>query len=371
MKKALTILSAAVLLLAAGCNKNSFSGKGGDITFGTVSGNIATRTAYGTAQADSIFTDGKLTHIAIVWNEGDKLRIISPEAAVTGDGSNLHYADYTVQSVKTTDENGSSAAVVNTKPNGLAWTGASTYSFYAVYPSSTPISLDEATYGQVTADFISATPTLPEASGTKVAGDVTYTVYTPDISGAVMTAVATGVKENDNKPQVNLHFKPAFTAIEFNLSSKDDDVEITQIQLVAEEGDTLAAPFKMTAGAALSTIAVSKENASNTVTLNTVKNNNGITLTQEMGATLTMLLLPKANTQALKFRVTSKEGDGTKTSVVSLSYKNGNPLVLEPGKKYYITGFKVPGSYWRIFFTPDILDVDAWEELGETSLIVE
>lgn len=373
MKKYICIISAAVLLLATGCNKNPLSSKG-DITFGSVSDNVATRTAYGTAKADSTFTDGKLTHIAIVWEKNDIIRIISPEAAVTGNGSNLHYADYTVVDVEETDANGSSAALVNTNPNGLAWTDASTYSFYAVYPSTTPISLEEATYGQVTADFLKAEPTLPTATTSAKIGDVTYTKYTPSIKDAVMSAVTTGVKENDAKPQVKLHFKPAFTAIEFNLSCKDaEPAEVTQIQLVADESEYLVAPFTMTAGAELSTITVNTTDAtkvSNKVTLNTTTGTDGIILTETAGASLTMQLLPKPNTKTLKFRVTSKEGDETKTSVVSLT-KNGQPFVLEAGKMYRIMGFKVPGNYWRIFYAPDILDVDAWEELGETSMIVE
>lgn len=363
MKKALTILSAVALLLVTGCNKNPFSLEGSEITFGASAEKVTTRTEYGA-------TNEAGTKQAIDWVVGDIIRIVSPEAAVTGNGSNLHWADYTVNSVdKKADA--TSAAVVNTNPNGLAWTDAETYSFYAVYPASAGITY-EGTFGQVSANFLEATPALPTPeTETLTVGDVTYTLYTPDISKAVLTAAVTGVKENDEKPQVELHFKPAFTAIEFNLSCKDaEPVEITEIQLVAEEGDYLAGPFTMTAGADLSTITLGTTGLSNTVTLNTVKNNAGITLTQTEGATLTMLLLPKANTKALKFRVTSKEGDGTKTSYVSLT-KNGSPFVLEPGKKYRINGFKVPGNYWRIFFAPDILDVDAWEELGETSIIVE
>ena len=365
MKKYICIISAAVLLLATGCNKNPLSSKG-DITFGSVSDNVATRTAYGTAKADSTFTDGKLTHIAIVWEKNDIIRIISPEAAVTGNGSNLHYADYTVVDVEETDANGSSAALVNTNPNGLAWTDASTYSFYAVYPSTTPISLEEATYGQVTADFLKAEPTLPTATTSAKIGDVTYTKYTPSIKDAVMSAVTTGVKENDAKPQVKLHFKPAFTAIEFNLSSQDDDIVMTELQLVAdaEGSDYLAGPFTMNAGD-LSSVAVTTASASKTVTLST---GDGLTLTEEEGASLTMFILPKNNASTLTLRLTSKEGDGTKTSFVKL-LKNGSPFVFEAGKKYRINGFKAPGSTWKIFIAA--MDVAGWGTPVDSSYIVE
>ena len=369
MKKHISFIAVLLgtLVLLDGCNKTGLPGKGDLITFGTVSEGTRTKAAYG-----DDFTVGSDKYQAIDWEAGDIVRIISPEAEVSGDGSGLHWADYTVTEVnKQTD--GTSAAVVNTNPNGLTWTDADSYSFYGVYPSTTPISLEEATYAQVSADFIPAEPALSATTDTKTVGDITYTVYTPDLSNAVMTAVATGVKESDEKPQVKLHFKPTWTAIEFNLSSLDEPAEITQIQLVAdsENDDYLAGPFTMTAGD-LSTAAFTTSSLSKTVTLATTSGTDGVTVTTTEGATFTMMLLPKANVKSLKFRVTSKEGDETKTSVVTLSFKNGDPLVLNAGEKYRINGFKVPGNYWKIFYAPDILDADKWgEPLGETNLIVE
>ena len=370
MKKQ-TILIASLLgalVLLGGCNKTGLTGKGGEITFGSVSNGAQTRAQYGDDFTNP--NDNKL-YSSINWETGDIVRIISPDAAVTADCSNLHWADYTVKSVSVQSD-GTSAALVNTNPNGLAWTGKETYSFYSVYPSTAPISLETATYAQVSADFIKAAQTLPSSSTTKTVGEgdaaITYTVYTPDVKSAVMTAVATGVKENDAKPQVVLHFKPAWTAVEFNLSSLDDDIDITEVQLVADAtgSDYLAGPFTMTAGN-LASVAVNTASASKAVTLSA---GDGVTVTKTEGATFTMLLLPVANTAALKLRLTSKEGDGTKTSVVSLT-KNGAPFVFEAGKKIRINGFKAPGSSWKIFYAPDILDVDQWEELGTTTLIVE
>ena len=365
MKKALTILSAAVLLLATGCNKSPFSHKGELITFGTVSSGAMTRTEYG-----SDFTaDGK-NYQSIDWNVGDLVRVISPEAAVTNNGSDLHYADYKIASV-TNNAGVSEGTVQNANANGLTWTDAETYSFYAVYPSSTPISLEEATYGQVTADFIEASQTLPSSTTSKTVGEgesaIDYTVYTPDIKGFVMTAVATGVKETDDKPQVKLHFKPAWTAIEFNLSSQDEAIDLTEVQLVAdaESTDYLAGPFKMTAGD-LSSVAVITDGASKTATM-TMEN---VTVTKAEGATFTMFLLPVSNVSALKLRLTSTEGEGTKTSVQTLT-KNGAPFVFEAGKKYRINALKAPGSSWKIFIATDIMNVEEWGDPVDTTLIVE
>ena len=373
MKKYISIISAAILLgsmmLLGGCNKSPFSHKGELITFGTASGGAVTRTQYG-----DDFTSGGKNYQSIDWNTGDMVRVISPEAAVTNNGSDLHYADYRI--VSATNTTGvSEGKVENVNGNGLAWTGKDTYSFYAVFPSTTPISLEDATYGQVTADFIKAEQTLPSSTTTKTVGEgeaaIEYTVYTPDIKSAVMTAVATGVKENDEQPQVKLHFKPAWTAVEFNLSSQDDDIAVTEVQLVAdaESNDYLAGPFTMTAGN-LASAAVTTADASKTVTM-TMEN---VTVTKTEGATFTMLLLPVANENPLTLRLTSTEGEGTKTSVVTLTRTvDGDkmPFIFEPGKKYRINALKAPGSSWKIFIATDILNVEEWGDPVDTTLIVE
>lgn len=381
MKKNLCIISAAVLLaslLLGGCTKNPFSRKGELITFGTVSTGNLTRAAYG----DDYPATGTPTLQRIDWESGDMVRIVSDNARVVNNGSNAVFADYTVSTVTPEADGSSSGAVVNTNPNGLAWTDADSYTFWAVYPSTTTIS----NAGVVSADFITATQALPTASTSKTVGTgddaITYAVYTPALTNAVMTAVATGVKESDEKPQVKLHFKPAWTAIEFNLSSLDEAIKLTQIQLVASGSDYLAGSFTMPAGdhnpdpdsenKVFSHVSVDTGDtgsASKTVTIAT-EENQPLTLTKNTGVSLTMFLLPVANTSALRFRLTSEEGDGTKTSYVDLK-KNGQPFVFEAGKKYRINGFKAPGSSWKIFIATDIMNVDDWGDPVDTEIIVE
>lgn len=366
MKKSICIISAAVLLaslLLGGCTKNPFSRKGELITFGTVSAGSLTRAAYG----DDFPATGTPTLQRIDWESGDMVRIVSDYARVVNNGSNAVFADYTVSTVTPEADGSSSGAVVNTNPNGLAWTDADSYTFWAVYPSTTTIS----NAGVVSdVNFITATQTQPTESTSKTVGTgddaITYAVYTPALTNAVMTAVAAGVKESDAKPQVKLHFKPAWTAIEFNLSSQDEAIKLTQIQLVAdaESSDYLAGSFSMTAGD-LSTVAVTAASASKSVTMAA-----NATLTKTEGVSLTMFLLPVANTSALKFRLTSEEGTGTKTSFVNLK-KNGQPFVFEAGKKYRINGFKAPGSSWKIFIATDIMNVDDWGDPVDTEIIVE
>lgn len=366
MKKQ-TILIAALLgalVILGGCNKNLFSHKGELITFGTVAADNQTRAAYG---AD--FTASGTTRQRIDWETGDVVKIVSDYARVLNDGSNKEYADYTVTEDITQEADGTSAAVVNTNPNGLCWMeNVEKYTFWGVYPSTTEIGLT----GVVSTDFIQAEQTLPEAdAATKTVGEgdnaITYTVYTPSLKNAVMTGVAANVAENDEKPQVKLHFKPAWTAIEFNLSSLDETIQVTQVQLVApaSSADYLAGPFTMTAGN-LGSVAVTTADASKTVTMSM----ENVTVTKNAGASFTMFILPVPNTSALKFRLTSKDGEGTKTCYVNLT-KNGEPFVFEAGKKYRINGFKASGSSWQIFIATDILNVDEWGDPVDTTLIVE
>ena len=363
MKKHICIISTAVLLgsllLLGGCNKSPFSHAGELITFGTTSSGTQTRTAYG---AD--FENSGKKYQRIDWEEGDIVRIVSDYARVANDGSNKEYADYTVTDNITPETDGTSAAVVNTNPNGLCWMpNVEKYTFWGVYPSTTTIS----SAGVVSTDFIKAAQTLPEADAeTKTVNGVEYTVYTPSLKNAVMTGIAKDVKENDEKPQVKLHFQAAWTAIEFNLSSQDDDIEITEVQLVAdaESDDYLAGPFTMTAGD-LGSIAVTTTDASKTVTM-AMEN---VTVKTDKGATFTMFLLPVTNQSTVKLRLTSKDGDNdTKTSVVSLT-KNGQTFPFEAGKKYRINGFKAPGSSWKIYISTDILHVDEWLEPDEDTAI--
>ena len=87
-----------------------------------------------------------------------------------------------------------------------------------------------------------------------------------------------------------------------------------------------------------------------------------------------MLLLPVANENPLTLRLTSTEGEGTKTSVVTLTRTvDGDkmPFIFEPGKKYRINALKAPGSSWKIFIATDILNVEEWGDPVDTTLIVE
>ena len=351
MKKHISIISAAILLLATGCNKSSFSGKGGEISFGTSTQGMATRTEYGDYNAAR-------NHQAINWLENDQIRIVSDQAAVYNDGSGLNYADYKVTGVTNTAGGGiSTAKVACVAANGLAWKDNydGEYAFYAVYPSTAPISAETATLGQVTGS-ISATPALAASSTTKyikvVDGKIqeveteadaeyTYNVYAPDMTGALMTAKAENVKESNATPQVSLLFKPAFTAIEINLTSADEDgFTVSEVSLSAES-DVLAGNYTMTAGddETLSTVAAAAGATSSV----TVTPSSALSITDKTGVTLTLLTLPITNTGLITLTV--KTGDGNVAKLKLTGSDKNSAYQFLAGKKYNINLLKLGGKF--------------------------
>lgn len=391
MKRLTQILSAAVLLGGAlfisGCKKDGSFGKGGEIIFGSVAGEAAVKTQYG---AD--YTGGSTTFQFINWQENDILTIVSAEASIASDGSSRHAANYAVTEVS--DDNPSaghqSKATVSPVAGGLCWkegyTG--TYNFYGVYPAPgagavTAISYPEA--GDATDDgtnvgivsaSLPAAPVLPSETGTKTVTDgaktLTYTVYEPDMAYAVMTGAATGVTENANTPQVSIRFQPAFTAFELNMTSKDTDIQIMQVQLVSQGSDYLAGPYTLKAGDLSSVTLGAAEDLSQTVTLDTGED--GITVGETTGATFTLFTLPKDNVSTLKLRITilDKGVERTEFLYFTRALRAGEtstdePYIFKAGQKYRINLLKLDSGTWKYAITilPEFLPWDYTEE--ETS----
>ena len=377
MRRLTQILTAAVLLggtlLTAGCQKNGQFGRGGEIVFGTVSGEVATKTEYG----DDYPGTGTATYQYINWQEGDKLDIVSPQASVDANGSGAYTATYVVTGV-TDNGNHQSEATVSSSPNGLCWKEGydGTYDFYGVYPASgtgavTSIGAED---GLVSA-ALPADPALPTETDTKDVTDgaktLTYTVYKPDMDYAVMTASAAGVSENANAPQVSLLFKPAFTAFELNMTSKDNDIEVKQVQLESQGSDYLAGPFTLKAGDLSSVALGATESLSQTVTLNTTTGSAGITISETKGATFTLFTLPQTNTAALKLRVTINDNGAERTEYIyfTRALREGETSTNEPyqfqaGEKYRINLLKLDSGTWKYAITliPEVLPWDYTEE---------
>ncbi|MBQ9174317.1 MAG: fimbrillin family protein [Bacteroidales bacterium] len=371
------ILACAAIAGAAmvsGCSKSPFRLSGQAINFTTrAGGSASTKTAYGTDQEKEI--DGvKRNFQALDWVTGDVITIASPQAVVQNDADEAHASNYVV-TVKTKGVP-STGSVQNESANGLMWTDKESYDFYAVYPKTREGLTLNYTDGKVTATI----PAEQELTGETTTKDVTtgkgedavtitYKVYQPDMQYAYMTAVAKGVTETDEAGAVELEFNPAFTAFEFNVSSIDDEpIELTEFELLSPEGrsDKISGSFTMTAGQ-LSTAAVSAGTQSVKVAMDeTVKETEGLSFT--------VFTLPVVNTDALRIRFTSKDGeDATKTSWIDLKYSDdaekardnaGKALTFQPGHKYRINMLKLPSSQWKISIVAVFEDwVDAEEEV--------
>ena len=384
MEKRRTILLACAAIAGAallcGCSKSEGGIRlSGPVQFGMVSrGGQTTKTVYG----DDVEKDGK-KYQRLDWVAGDTITIASPQAIVQNDASAnpAHAANYKISQVldAVAGDPQRKAKVVNADANGLMYdeeyTGA--YTFYGIYPKAEAgvISLTEA--GAVTAT-IPASQSLvgqPEEK-TDPKGDpsITYTVYAPDMQYAFMTAAETLTPVNEQQT-IPLTFNPAFTAFEFNVSSQDEPIDLTEFELLSPDGDKLAGTFTMTAGA--NNVSATGATSSVKVDLSATAAINGTN-----GLTFTVFTVPVTNTNPLRIRFTSKDGEPeteggeqpTKTSYLDLKYSNneaagtnaGKAVQFLAGHKYRIHMLKLPSSQWKITIAPEF---DEWIQAEEEIVI--
>ena len=373
--------------LLGGCSKEGGISLNGPIQFGMVSrGTLTTKTVYGKDYLEGEGEDQKATYQSLDWVAGDLITIASPQALVQNDASAnpARAADYkisTVLSTGTATDHQSKAKVVNADANGLMYDDSykGSYDFYAIYPNHSEgrITLTEA--GAVSAT-IPATQTLKSGAskeeskkytidGETVTKTIKYTVYDPDMQFAFMTAALEEFAPKDEQQTIPLTFTPAFTAFEFNVSSQDDEIELTKFEILSpDNSDKLAGTFNMTAG----TLPTSAPNATSSVTVDMTKidgTNPAPKINQTNGLTFTVFTVPVENTKPLRIKFTSKDGENaTKTSWLDLQYNNGenagNPVKFLAGHKYRIHMLKLPSSQWKITITAVYEDwVKAEEEV--------
>ena len=373
--------------LLGGCSKEGGISLNGPIQFGMVSrGTLTTKTVYGKDYLEGEGENQKATYQSLDWVAGDLITIASPQALVQNDASAnpARAADYkisTVLSTGTATDHQSKAKVVNADANGLMYDDSykGSYDFYAIYPNHSEgrITLTEA--GAVSAT-IPATQTLKSGAskeeskkytidGETVTKTIKYTVYDPDMQFAFMTAALEEFAPKDEQQTIPLTFTPAFTAFEFNVSSQDDEIELTKFEILSpDNSDKLAGTFNMTAG----TLPTSAPNATSSVTVDMTKidgTNPAPKINQTNGLTFTVFTVPVENTKPLRIKFTSKDGENaTKTSWLDLQYNNGenagNPVKFLAGHKYRIHRLKLPSSQWKITSTAVYEDwVKAEEEV--------
>ena len=319
------ILSLVSLMAVTACGK---TGLHTAVRFRVLNGAEAVRAAFsGTVDENGVER--------IDWEEGDLVRVYSPQATPGGEG-NL-WADYRVKQVRI-DGISSQATVEPAGKTGLCW-GEGAHDFYAVCPSPPEdggVSLEGNIYnGRVPANQ-----------------DVTWegSEGIPDRTGICLLAAALGMEES-REETVPLLFRPAFTALSFTISLEDKNpVPLQSFRLESDKGP-LAGGFEMTMynGEERSVTAVRDTSGTIVMDLNRM-------LRQGEPVTFTVLCLP-LDVSGLK--AVFETGYGTKT--LTLSRKDGSPLVFPACHKARITGIVLPGA-------PDIsftAILDSWEEDGK------
>lgn len=268
----------------------------------------------------------------IDWEKGDLIRILSPQAVAT-DGGDGHAADYRVDGVR---EGGASsfATVEPAGETGLAW-GEGAHDFFAVSPAPSEnggTSLEEGVYyGEVPA---AQTQDWDGPNGI------------PARSAVCLLAAVRGIEEPRNET-VTLAFRPVFTALSFTLSLEDSpSVLLRSFRLESTQGP-LAGPFQASMGEDDWTFGTTGR------TTRSVSIDLDRTLERGTPVTFTVLCLP-LDLSGLK--AVFETAQGTKT--LTLSRKDGLPLVFPACHKARITGLVLPGSP-DISFTVDLIP---WDE---------
>ena len=380
MERRRTILLACAAIAGAamlcGCSKTEGGMHlSGAIQFGMASrGGQTTKTVYGDKDATK---DGK-TYQPLNWAEGDVVTIASPQAVVQNDPNGGHASNYVISQITLATETDpqSKAKVVNEAANGLMWLdNIDTYDFYAIYPKNETGVITLTQNGAVEATIpaaqdLTGTPTTKSESKTnEVTGQtltVNYKVYAPDMKYAFMTGALKSFTPTSNTQTVPIVFNPAFTAFEFNVSSQDDPIELTKFEILSSDGsDKLAGKFTMTAGGT----DVSATGATSSVKADLSAAD---AIDDENGLNFTVFTVPVTNTQPLRIKFTSKDGETTKTSWLDLKYSNnaaagdnaGKAVQFLAGHKYRIHMLKLPASQWKITIAAVLEDwIPAEEEI--------
>ena len=335
------------IALAAVVSCTKTGGPSGDtVRFSVGLASDETRTAY---SGEGTVVDGLLKKERIDWLVNDQITVYSPEA-MKMDWS--HSADYKVNAVSTHDDSGvtpsgnnlmSHATVTATAGTGLTWE-AGTNHFYGMYPSAVKFTSTDAGYGWIALDQTVMKGTIPATqsptwTGLTGEGDVTGA---PDMRYAFMYASQTAVKGSS---EVNLVFKPKFTAFEFTIGSGENDyVHLSTFKLeTTASGAFIAGNFSYDGATESMTVSNTGASSSIEVTFPT-----GTVVTRETptasgtvpakNLTFTILALP-VDITSLKITFTGTE---IETRSLALNDGNGVPLNFTACKKYRIRGLSFP-----------------------------
>ena len=170
-----------------------------------------------------------------------------------------------------------------------------------------------------------------------------------------------------NGGQVTLDFYPYFSAYEFNLKSKDQDVTITSLTVSAQTGFISGHYYwDLTAdtpdGAIVPGLPKSNLGTQNPDTDRTITISGSWTATTTQDANITIFGLPN-DLGKITLTIKCTVGGSPATATLYL----GDDIKFDACKKTRIKGLQI-GGVWKIFIAA--VGVDEWQEVGTTTLII-
>ena len=381
MKKTTTyLLLLAGMFLLAGCQKgNVTEGAKGAVRFTAQSASVGTKADYGQYSTDK-------TWQSIDWENGDQIRISSPEASHRYD-ENLHYAEYKVINAEAGTSPGKTgspskakltnagipdpyndpgvpdpAGSIGDNVNGLVWGNANSYHFFGIYPS--PAVNSSITFPSGGTEYNMANLFLPNVQ-TYTQESATDMTLDPDMNYAYLGASV----QVDNGADVELVFKPFFTAFEFTLDCESDAVVLKGFEL-ASDSKAMAGEYRAHMTAALdswdSTVRITQA-GSNAGGVSIVFAGDGLQLTKGHPVTFTLFAIP-VDYNDLKATVSVSEVGGTavKRNTIALK-KTDSAITFGAFKKHVVKGLVNPEFTKLIEINSLIVD---WENQGSTSIEV-
>ena len=353
MKKTtrIILLSAGILLSITGCEKGPRGDRGGksvNLNVVTMESEPSTRTAY---SGEGTWVDANdhskgLSWERINWSVGDEILIWGTNVTVRNEGEHPDYdgatniATYTVSGVSKKNDTQSLATISDNNGYGLRYDdGASSYTFWGIYPAGAVVG-ESAPTGSTVSYAISGTQT----NGTSG----------PDMQQAVMLSVLEGASPAGTN---TMEFYPAFTAYQFDITTKtDDSFTLKRVKISSANGTTaLCGTVTATiAASGASTYALSDGGSSITCTPETA-----LTISDTQHAVVTILASPNGS-EGLKVSFVLGKGDTEIVRTATLK-KSGSAMSFAGCKKHVIKGIIVPTDAYFDKITLR-LQVQGWDE---------
>lgn len=249
MKKVLSYFAFLLMLTAAGCSHLDEPGTedGGVVRFGLRSGDqgkeVLTKTSY---SGDLVDLDGDLKEDSerINWLAGDRIKVVSNLAATTPGGdaalrSSVFEIDGATIKVGTTKQISEAEIVPASGYKDLYWnTSPSEHYFYSVYPAPAGTPENPSISAVSDSKTVQIGAVIPSAQNYESKTGTTVIELKPVMSYAYMYA---GTKKaSGNTTNVDLAFKPLFTAYTFRISALalDDEAKKLKIKKVTLKSST-------------------------------------------------------------------------------------------------------------------------------------